>query len=171
MHSAGGFVSQSLLVEWFYVVYRVSLSELGVIFFIVNGITAVSTLGASYLADKIGNLRTMFYTHLLSNAFLVLIPLAGSLASALLFLFARQSVSQMDVPTRQAFMAGMFRNEERVSANATTNTFRIVGSIFGSPLSGVLVASGLVSVPLLVGGSSKVLYDASIFFAYRKRVR
>ena len=167
----GGLVSQSLLVYWFYLVYGVSLGGLGVIFLIVNVITAASTLGASFLADRIGNLRTMVYTHLLSNVFLVLIPLAGSLTGALLFLFARQSVSQMDVPTRQAFMAGMFNDKERVSAFATTNTSRIISNVPGSPISGMLLGAGLTSAPLLIAGLSKILYDGLIFAMYKKRAR
>jgi predicted MFS family arabinose efflux permease len=167
----GGFVSQSLLVAWFYLVYGVSLANLGVIFLVVNIITALSTLGASYIADRIGNLRTMVYTHLVSNAFLILIPLAGSLTGALFFLFARQSVSQMDVPTRQAFMTDIFAHEERVSAFAATNTSRIVSSVFGSPASGVLVGAGLVSAPLLIAGTSKILYDVLVYNAYNSRAR
>ena len=89
------------------------------------------------VAEKLGNLRTMVYTHLLSNVFLLLIPLAGSLIGAILFLFLRQSVSQMDVPTKQAFMAQIFNDQDRVSANAITNTFRSVASLFGAPISGV----------------------------------
>jgi MFS family permease len=167
----GGFVSQSLLSYWFFLVYGVSLGSLGIIFLVVNMITAVSTLGASFLADRIGNLRTMVYTHLASNVFLILIPLAGSLPGSLLFLFARQSVSQMDVPTRQAFMASIFSDQERVSAYAITNTVRSVGNIFGSPASGVLLGIGLASVPLLISGFSKILYDGLVFSLYRKRAR
>jgi MFS family permease len=133
--------------------------------------TAVSILGASFLADRIGNLRTMVYTHLLSNVFLVLIPLAGSLSGALLFLFARQSISQMDVPTRQAFIAGIFEDQERVSAFGTTNISRIVSSVPGSPISGTLMGADLASAPLLIAGFSKILYDVLIFTLYRKRTR
>jgi predicted MFS family arabinose efflux permease len=113
----------------------------------------------------------MVYTHLVSNVFLILIPLAGSLVVALFFLFARQSVSQMDVPTRQAFMADIFADEERVSAYATTNAVRIVSSIFGSPASGLLVEAGLVSVPLLTAGFTKILYDGLVLFEYREKVQ
>ena len=167
----GGFVSQSLLSYWFFLAYAVSLKDLGIVFFVVNIIAAISTFGASLVADKIGNLRTMVYTHLLSNAFLVGIPLAGSLLGSLLFLFARQSVSQMDVPTRQAFMAGLFNEKERVPANAITNISRSISSIFGSPASGALLGIGLVSAPLLVAGFSKTLYDGLIFTLYRRRAK
>jgi predicted MFS family arabinose efflux permease len=167
----GGFVSQSILTYWFYLTYSVSLENLGGIFLITNIITAISTFGASILAEKLGNLRTMVYTHLVSNVFLIIIPFAGSLTGALFFLFLRQSVSQMDVPTRQAFMAQIFNDEDRVSANAITNTFRSVGSLFGAPITGVALEMGFASMPLLAGGFSKIIYDLSIFASYRKQAR
>jgi len=167
----GGFVTQSLLSYWFYYTYHASLSSLGGIFLVANIITALSIIGASLIAEKLGNLRTMFYSHLLSNVFLILVPLVGSFPLSVLFLFLRQSVSQMDVPTRQAFMAQIFNDKDRVAANAITNTFRSISSIFGSPISGFLLNIGLVSSPIIVGGLSKIVYDVSIFLSYRNEVR
>lgn len=167
----GGFVTQSLLSYWFFLAYQVSLSSLGVIFFVVNIITALSTFGASLIAERLGDLRTMVSTHLLSSVFLAIIPFTGTLATALLFLFLRQSVSQMDVPTRQAFMAEIFDENERIAANATTNTFRSVGGLFGGPISGALFAVGILALPIVTGGVSKILYDIAIFFSYRRKVR
>jgi MFS family permease len=167
----GGFVSQSVLTYWFYLTYSVSLENLGEIFLVTNIITAVSTFGASIIAEKLGNLRTMVFSHLLSNVFLILIPFAGSLLGALTFLFLRQSMSQMDVPTRQAFMAQIFNDEDRVSANAITNTFRSLSSVFGAPISGAALEIGLSSLPLLSGGFSKIVYDIAIFVSYRKQAR
>lgn len=167
----GGFVTQSLLSYWFYYTYHASLSSLGGIFLVANIITALSIIGASIIAEKLGNLRTMFYSHLLSNIFLILVPLAGSFPLSVLFLFLRQSVSQMDVPTRQAFMAQIFNDKDRVAANAITNTFRSISSIFGSPISGFLLNLGLISLPIIIGGLSKIVYDVSIFASYRKEVR
>lgn len=164
----GGFVSQSILSYWFYLAYDLSLQSLGIIFLIANMITAISTFGASLLAERLGNFRTMVYTHLLSNVFLVLVPLVGSLLGAVVFLFLRQSISQMDVPTRQAFMAEVFIDQDRVSANAVTNTFRSISGVFGAPISGFVFALGLTSLPILAGGLSKILYDGMIFSAYRK---
>lgn len=167
----GGFVTQSIMSYWFYLAYHVTLKDLGAIFMVVNIITALSILGASFIAEKIGNLRTMVFTHLISSVFLVLIPFAGSLAGSLAFLFLRQSTSQMDVPTRQAFMAQIFDENERVSANAVTNTFRSISSIPGSPLVGLALSSGILYIPYVIGGGTKMLYDASIFASYRRRAQ
>jgi MFS family permease len=132
----GGFVSQSVLSYWFYASYHASLASLGEIFSIANVITALSIYGASVLADRLGNLRTMVYTHLLSNLFLLLIPVGGTITWAAAFLFLRQSTSQMDVPTRQSMMAELFEDRERVGANALTNTFRTISSTASPPSPG-----------------------------------
>jgi MFS family permease len=167
----GSLVSQSLLAYWFYLIYHVSLADLGIIFFVVNVAAAVSIFAASLIAERFGNLRTMVSTHVISSVFLTAIPFAGSLALALLLLLLRQSLSQMDVPTRQAFMAELFDHSDLVRANATTNTFRSVGSLFGGPVSGVLYAAGLASLPILTAGVSKILYDLAIYSSYREEVR
>ena len=165
----GGFVSQSLMSYWFFLVYHQSLANLGIIFLVSNLITAVSLYGAPLLAEKFGNLKTMVTTHLVSSVFLIAIPLAGSLITALTFFFLRQSISQMDVPTRQTFMIQVFESDERVTANAVTNTVRSMGTFFGGPVSGVLFAAGLSSIPMLTGGFSKIVYDVAIFLLYRRR--
>src|SRR2546426_2460858 len=165
----GGFVNQPLLSYWFFLVYHLSLESLGILFLFVNIITALSTLGASFLADRLGNLRTMVYTHLLSSIFLVLIPFGGSFLGSAALLLLRQSVSQMDVPTRQGLMSEVFPDRERVSAIAVTNTFRSVSSFPAVPISGVLLSIPLVSAPLLIGGCTKIVYDLLIYQGYRKR--
>jgi len=167
----GGFVTQSLLSYWFFFTYHLSLQVLGPVFMVVNVITALSIMASSFIAERIGNLRTMFYSHLLSNVFLIMIPLSGFLYGALAFLFLRQSVSQMDVPARQALMADLFSPDDRVSAMAITNTVRSVSSLPGAPVAGVLLGAGLVSLPIIIGGLSKISYDFAIFFSYRSRVR
>jgi MFS family permease len=165
----GSLVSQFVLSYWFSQVYRVSLSSLGVIFLVVNVVTAFSTLAAPVLAERLGNLRTMVSTHLLSNVFLIMVPLAGSFLAALAFLFLRQSISQMDVPTRQAFMAQLFTDQERVPANAVTNTSRSLSGTLGGPLIAIMFTVGASSLPILTGGFSKILYDILVYQSYRKK--
>src|SRR5207302_890207 len=166
----GSLVSQFVLSYWFSQVYKISLSSLGEIFLAVNVVTAFSTLAAPVLAEKLGNLRTMVSTHLLSNVFLIMVPLAGSFLAAIAFLFLRQSTSQMDVPTRQAFMAQLFTDGERVPANAVTNTSRSLSGTLGGPLTAIMFSVGAASLPILTGGFSKILYDLLVFHSYRKKV-
>ncbi len=167
----GSFVSQYVLSTYFLIVYGVSSEALGGIFFVTSVIVAGSVYAAARIASRLGNLRTMVYTHLVSNLLLIGIPLAGSLPGAIAFLFARQSLSQMDVPTRQALMAEMFRSEERVAAFALSNTARSVSTFAGGPVGTAFLAAGFVSGLLLAGGFSKIFYDLATFAVYRKRFR
>jgi MFS family permease len=167
----GVFVTTYLLSIWFNSTYGLQLEGLGPIFFAATLIAAASTYGAALIAVRLGNLRTMVYTHLVSGAFLVLMGLAGSLLPALAFLFLRQSLSQMDVPTRQALMTEMFQREERVQAYTVTNTFRSTGSLFAGPVAAEILGLGLVSTVPFAGGVTKMAYDLITFLSYRKRYR
>ena len=167
----GVFVTTYLLSIWFKSTYGLQLEAEGSIFFVAALVAAASTYGAALIAARVGNLRTMVYTHLLSNGFLVLMGLAGSLFPALAFLFLRQSFSQMDVPTRQALMSEMFQKNERVQAYATTNTLRSLGSSAAGPVAAGVLGLGLVSAVPFVGGGVKILYDLLTFFSYRRRYR
>lgn len=172
MDAFGGvFVTTYLLSIWFNSVYGLRLEELGPVFFAATLISAASTYGASAIALRIGNLRTMVYTHLASNCFLILMGVAGSLPLALAFLFLRQGLSQMDVPARQALMTEMFRKEERVQAYAVTNTLRSAGSFVSGPVSAGMLGVGLVGSLPFAGGGVKVVYDLLTFAAYRRRFR
>ena len=165
------FVTTYLLSIWFNSTYGLQLAALGPVFFTASLASAASTYGAAFIAQRMGNLRTMVYTHLASSAFLILMGLAGSLFLALAFLFLRQSLSQMDVPTRQALMTEMFQEKERVQAYAVTNTLRSTGSLFGSPVAAGMLGLGLVSAVPFAGGGIKIAYDLLTLASYRKRFR
>lgn len=167
----GVFVTTYLLSIWFNSTYGLQLEALGPIFFVASVAAAASMYGAALIAPKIGNLRTMVYTHLVSSALLILMGLAGSLLLALAFLFLRQSFSQMDVPTRQALMTEMFQREERVQAYAVTNTVRSSGSFLGGPVAAGILGLGAISSIPFVGGGTKIAYDLMTFASYRKRYR
>jgi MFS family permease len=167
----GSFVSAYVLSSWFLLTYRVPALGLAGIFSTTSVIVVASIYGAGLIAGRLGNLRTMVFTHLVSSAFLVAIPLAGSLPGALAFLFLRQSFSQMDVPTRQALMTEIFRKEERVSAYAVSNTARSLAAFAGSPVGAFFFGIGLLSAPIFAGGLCKFAYDLLIFGTFRKRYR
>ncbi|GAB6946869.1 hypothetical protein JCM16161A_09990 [Vulcanisaeta sp. JCM 16161] len=68
-------------------------------------------------------------------------------------------------------MAQIFSDEERVAANAITNTARSISSLPGSPIVGYLISIGLYSLPFVISGSVKIIYDLTIYFMYRERAR
>jgi MFS family permease len=164
---AGGFIVQSFIAYWFSREYDISPDVLALVFFFLGLLQAASFIAASRLAQRFGLLNTMVFTHLPSNVLLMLIPLAPNLAVASLLLLARAAISQMDVPTRQAYVIALVEPDERTAAAAYTNTARYVVRPFGPLLAGSLqgVASGM---PFFLGGGIKCVYDIVLWMWFRR---
>jgi MFS family permease len=161
---AGGFVVQSFAAYWFYLRFGVDPGTLGAIFFGANVLAGVSALLASRLAARFGLVRTMVFTHLPSNILLILVPLMPSLPLAVLVLFARFSISQMDVPTRQSYIMAVVRPEERSAAAGITGVARTTGAAIAPLFAGWMFARpALINGPFLVAGTLKIIYDLLLY--------
>ena len=105
---------------------------MGLVFFVVHILNAGSHLGAAWLARRIGLVNTMVFTHLPSSLFLMAVPLAPSFKWAVLLFLCREALVEMDVPTRQSYMAALVNPTERTFASGITslarNLFWAVGS-------------------------------------------
>ena len=164
---AGGFVVQSFLAYWFRNEFGVSVEVLGVVFFAVGLLQAASFMAATRLADRFGLLNTMVFTHLPSNILLAAIPLAPSFPVAVALLFGRFALGQMDVPTRQAYLAALVDPDERTAAAAYTNTARYAARPLGPVLAG-LTQQVAVGLPFLIGGGIKCAYDVAVWAWFRR---
>ena len=164
----GGFVTQAFIAYWFTETWGTSPEVLGVAFFSVGVLQSLSFQVAVRLAGKVGLLNTMVFTHLPSNVLLALIPLAPSETAAFALLFARFALSQMDVPTRQAYVVGVVDPEERTAAAAYTNTARYVVRPLG-PLAAAPVLQVSLGAPFLIAGALKSAYDVLLYAAFRRR--
>ncbi len=165
---AGGFVVQSFVAWWFHRRFGAGPATLGAIFFGANLLAGVSALSAAAVARRFGLLRTMIFTHLPSNLLLAAVPLAPTLPVAIGLLLLRFSISQMDVPTRQSYTMAVVTPGERAAAAGTTGIARTVGAALAPLLAGPLYASAaLASLPFLVSGALKVVYDLSLWQAFR----
>ncbi|HVA93123.1 MAG TPA: MFS transporter [Chloroflexota bacterium] len=167
---AGGLVVQSLLALYFNLRYGASLDALAALFFGANLLAALSFLAAAPLARRFGLLNTMVFSHLPSNVLLILIPIMPNYPLAALMLLLRQLLSQMDVPTRQAYTMALVPPEERTAAASVTSLARSAGSATTPVISGALMQGPLlaVGIPFLVGGGLKVAYDLALWRVFRR---
>ena len=83
-------------------------------------------------------------------------------------LFLRSSLSQMDVPTRQAYIAEMVEPQERTAAAAVTNTSRYLARPFGPAIGTALMQSVATGAPFVVAGAVKSAYDALLWRVFKK---
>jgi MFS family permease len=161
---AGGFVVQSFAAYWFYLRFGVDPAMLGAIFFGANLLAGLSALVASRLAARFGLIRTMVFTHLPSNLLLILVPLMPSLPLAVAVLFARFSISQMDVPTRQSYLMAVVSPEERSAAGGVTGVARTIGAGIAPILAGLLFSRpSLINMPFFIAGTLKIVYDLLLY--------
>ncbi|MCE1204673.1 MAG: MFS transporter [Holophagaceae bacterium] len=169
---AGGFVIQSLVAYWFHQRFGVAPGTLGSIFFVANVLAGLSSLYAVKLAARIGLIRTMVVTHIPSNVLLILVPLMPNLSLAVAMLLLRFSISQMDVPTRQAYTMAVVAPDERSAAAGVTGIARTTGAALSPVLAGPLLAvPALAGLPFLLAGGLKILYDLLLYRSFRNSER
>lgn len=165
---AGGLVVNSLLSLWLFQRFGLSLSQAGAYFFWAGLLSAASQLAAPLVARRIGLLNTMVFTHIPANICLILAALAPSLPLALGLLFVRSALSQMDVPTRTAFVMAVVTPAERSAAASFTAVPRSLAAALSPTLSGALFAAGWISLPLVACGALKIAYDLALWRAMRR---
>jgi MFS family permease len=157
---AGSFVLQSIISAWFYDSYHTNTATLGSIIFYCNIVAGISALFAAEIAAYIGLIMTMVVTHLPSNVFLILVPIMPTEFTSILMICARYSISQMDVPTRNAYVQGVVDPDERSAANGVTNVVRSIGASSGPYLCGLLLTYPQYrNYPFYIAGGLKIVYD------------
>ncbi len=166
---AGGFIIQSIISLWFLLRFGTPLSSLGEIIAAGQVVTALSILAAARLADRFGLLNTMVFTHIISNLFLASIAFAPSIWVAVGLYLARQSLSQMDVPTRQAYTMALVPVDERTPAAGVTTLSRNISQSISPSISGYLLDAlpGFLGAPFLLGGGVKIIYDLLLYRTFR----
>jgi MFS family permease len=163
----GGFLTDALIAYWFFRRFGVGEHDLGLVFFAVHLLNACSHLGAAWLARRIGLVNTMVFTHLPSSLFLMAVPFAPSFRWAVLLFLCREALVEMDVPTRQSYVAAIVKPSERTYASGITNLARNVFWAVGSAVAGFLMQALTFSAPLLIGGGAKVIYDLLLYRLFR----
>jgi predicted MFS family arabinose efflux permease len=165
----GGFAVQSLLALWLYKRFDMSVEIAGAIFFAAGLLSASSQLVSARLAARIGLIRTMVYTHLPSNVFLILAAVMPNAPLAVAFLLLRTSMSQMDVPARQSYVMSVVPAEERPAAASVTNVPRALAASLSPALAGYLLTLTTFGWPLILSGVSKIVYDLLLLAQFRSR--
>lgn len=165
---AGGFAVQSLLALWLAQRHGLALATTATIFFWIGLLAAFSQLASARLAQRIGLVNTMVYTHLPANIFLVAVPFMPTLESALACLMIRSALSQMDVPARTSYVMAVVSPAERAAAASVTAVPRSLAAAISPGLAGYLLAVSPFGTPLVVCGVLKIAYDLLLLKLFRQ---
>lgn len=155
----GGLLVQSMLALWLFQTFGLSVAAAANLFFWTSLASAVSMFAAVPLANRIGLVRTMVFTHLPSSLCLIAIPFVPSLPVVIGLLVLRSLLSQMDVPTRNSYVMAVVTPAERAAAASVTSVPRSLASAVGPMIAGYLFLLSGFGWPLLIGGILKTSYD------------
>jgi MFS family permease len=164
----GGFTVQSLLALWLFRRFHLDLAAAGAFFFVASLAASLSQFLSPRIAARIGLIRTMVYTHIPANLFLITAAFMPGVKLALLCLLLRACVSSMDVPARQAYVMSVVPPAERAAASSVTNVPRSLASALAPSLAGLLLEKTSFGWPLLCAGTIKVTYDLLLLALFRE---
>jgi MFS family permease len=165
----GGFVANAVIAYWLHARFGAGAAYLGPAFAGIALLQALSYEVSGRLANRIGLVNTMVFTHLPSNLLLLLVPFSPNLSVAVAVLFARFALSQMDVPARQAYVLSIVPPPERAGAVAMTGAVRGVAQSFGPVLSGLAIGAAAFGLPFFAGAGLKIVYDLALYRGFRHR--
>jgi MFS family permease len=163
----GGFIVQSLLALWLFQKFQLSIAVAGSIFFWTGVMSAFSYLVAVRIANRIGLINTMVFTHLPANLLLLIIPFVDELSWVVVLLLVRAALSQMDVPTRSSYVMAVVTPGERAAAASVTSVPRSLASSISPLIAGYLLGLSTFGWPLLIAGAVKIVYDLLLLVTFR----
>lgn len=167
---ASGMASPSWLTYFFTTIHHLQPGSLGSLFLVTNLLATLSNLAALPLARRLGPLKTMVFTHLLSAVFLSMIPWPspGGLGTwlAMAFLSLRACTQSMDQAPRQAFLAAAVLPAERTAVLGVVNTLKTLAQAGGIGSTGVLAEKGWWVAVLTGAGAMKAGYDLLMLWMF-----
>lgn len=166
---AGGLAINALMALWFFQRFDLSLLAAGSFFFWAGLLSALSQLIAPKVAERIGLVNTMVFTHIPASVCLIAAAFVPSLELAFALLFVRALLSQMDVPVRSAFVMEVVTPTERAAAESFTAVPRSLASAISPTIGGALFAAGWLAAPLVACGLLKISYDLLLWKSFRQR--
>lgn len=158
----GGFLTTALLSFWFLKRFGLDEAMLAPLFFAARVANLISHFGAAWLARRIGLVNTMVFTHIPSSLLLMTVPFMPNLTVAAVLFLLRESLVEMDVPTRQSYLVAVVKPHERVRAAGLANLTR--GFAWGlGPLIAGAISNISLSLPIMVGPFLKIIYDILLY--------
>ena len=160
---ADGMATLSLTTYYMDQKFHTSTATLGDINSISYFLAAASTIFAGPLANHLGLVNTMVFTHIPSSAAVLFFPLPRGLAMTIVLFFIRTGLNNMDQAPRSAFIAAVVKPEERTAVLGFTSTLRTLSAVAGPSVTGLLAGSDKFWLAFVVAGSFRLLYDFGLW--------
>lgn len=157
--AGGGLATNVFLVLYLTKRFGLDAAAIGLTLSAAGLLASLSQLASARVAQRIGLVRTMVFTHIPANVFLVLAGIAPTAGLAVTFLLIRASMSSMDIPARQALVMRLVTPPERAAAAGVTNVPRSLATAATPALAGWMLDQSRFGWPLIAAGVTKIAYD------------
>ncbi len=165
---AGGFIGTAIFAYFFAERFGAGAATVAILFSAGRTLSAFSHFAAAWLATRIGLVNTMVYTHIPSSLLLFTVVAADDFAWAAFFFLLRESLNEMDVPTRQSYVMAVVQPHERLAASGLTNLVRSGGWAIAPGFAGWLMQGAGLGAPLIVAAVGKIAYDLLLWREFRR---
>jgi MFS family permease len=162
-----GFLTSALLSYYFYKRFGIQEGQIAILLLSADVLNAASNFLAERIARRIGLVNTMVFTHLPANLLLLLIPFCPTFWTAASLFLLRELMIEMDVPTRQSYLASIVEPGERTAALGLVQLTRTSMWAVAPGLAGWMMGTASLAAPLYVGASIKAAYDLLLWRAFR----
>lgn len=156
-----------LMSYWFFLRFGVELKSLGLMFFLSYFFAALSFLAAPVIAQRIGVVKTMAFSHGAASVIYLFLPFAPSFTVAAGLTIIRSFLAYMDTPLRSSFIMGVVRPEERGSAAGITTLSRHIPVAVTPSLSAYMMQAFSLNVPIMLGGFLQLFHDCTFYYLFR----
>lgn len=160
---ADGMVGYSLTTYFLDQKFHLSKSVLGDITSISYLLSSLSTVFAAPLANRLGLINTMVFTHLPSSAAVLFFPFPHSIHLTVALFFLRTGLNNMDQAPRSAFIAAVVKPEERTAVMGITSMLRTLAATAGPSVTGLLAGHKRFWVAFVAAGSLRIGYDLGLW--------
>jgi predicted MFS family arabinose efflux permease len=163
----GGFVVQTVLALWLFRRFDMSVGAAGALLSWMGLCAAISMFASARLAARIGLIRTMAFTHMPAQVFLIAAALMPNLVLVMLCLTARSLLSAMDVPARNSYVMAVVSPPERAAAASVTQVPRSFAAAIPPSFAGWMLDRSSFGWPLIAAGGLKLIYDVTLLVMFR----
>ena len=150
---------------WFYRRFGVGAGEVGVLFAVINFVTAFSSLSAAGLAHRYGLVRTMTVVRLIQAVLLIPMVLVSSFELAGAIYLIRMVVQRIAMPLRQSYVLAMAHPEERASLAALSNVPSQFAMAASPTLAGYIFDNISLSLPFELTAFLQLI-NAGMFWGF-----
>lgn len=163
-----GFITAALIGFYLYKRFGINEAQVAGIFLAADLANIASNFIAERLSRWIGLVNTMVFTHIPANLLLIALAFCPTFPAAVVVFLLRELFIEMDVPTRQSYLASIVRPDERTAALAGVQLTRTTMWAVAPGVAGWLMRSTALATPLYIGSSIKIAYDLLLWRAFRK---